>query len=187
MTRPEPLAEAHSSLVVRPARDDDMGAVARIYGYHVRHGLASFEETAPDCDELMRRRAEVSARGLPYLVAEREGRILGFAYASAYRPRPGYRHTVEDSVYVDESALRQGIGRALLSRVIARCTELGYRQMVAVIGDSGNVSSIGAHLALGFREAGRLQAVGYKHGRWVDVVLMQRALGRGQSAPPERP
>jgi len=186
VSSPQPLAELRGGPLVRAARDEDMSAVVRIYGHHVRHGLASFEEAAPDLAEIMRRRADVVSRGLPYLVAEREGRVLGFASAGPYRPRPGYRHTVEDSVYVDESALRQGIGRALLAAVIARCTELGYRQMVAVIGDSGNASSIGAHLALGFREAGRLASVGYKHARWVDIVIMQRALGPGATTPPER-
>ena len=187
MSTSQPLAEPRPALLVRAVRDADMTAIERIYGHHVGHGLASFEEVAPDLRELMRRRAEVVERGLPYLVAERQGRILGFAYAGSYRPRPGYRHTVEDSVYVDETALRQGIGRTLLAAIIERCTALGYRQMVAVIGDSGNQSSIGAHQALGFREAGRLVAVGYKLGRWVDIVLMQRPLGPGDAAPPERP
>ncbi len=181
-----PLPQPAPDLLVREAREEDMTAVEQIYGYHVRRGLASFEEVAPDVDELMRRRGEALKRGLPYLVAERRGRIVGFAYAGPYRTRTAYRHTVEDSVYVDHRALRQGIGRALLAALVERCTALGYRQMVAVIGDSGNESSIAAHQALGFSEVGLLSAVGYKLGRWVNCVIMQRALGPGSRTPPER-
>ena len=142
-----------------------MAHIEEIYGHHVRHGLASFEEVAPDLDELRRRRGELLARGLPYLVAELDGEVAGFAYAGPYRTRSAYRYTVEDSVYVDHRALRRGVGRALLRVLIERCTALGYRQMVAVIGDSGNDSSIGAHAAMGFLVAGRLPAIGFKLGR----------------------
>ncbi|MFI4988381.1 MAG: GNAT family N-acetyltransferase [Alphaproteobacteria bacterium] len=187
MSESSPLTGKRSTILVRDAREADMAAVCRIYGHHAEHGLASFEETAPTLDELLARRAEVTRRGLPYLVAERCGGIVGFAYASPYRTRSSYRYAVEDSVYVDHAALRQGIGRALLGALIARCTALGYRQMVAVIGDSANEGSLGAHAALGFSTIGCLPAIGFKRGRWVDCVLMQRALGPGSTAPPERP
>lgn len=184
MSAASPQPQARLDISVREAREEDMAAVQEIYGYHVRRGLASFEEVAPDLEELLRRRAEVLKRGLPYLVAELEGRIVAFAYAGPYRTRTAYRYTVEDSVYVDHRALRRGVGRALLAVLIERCTALGYRQMVAVIGDSGNESSIAAHAAMGFQEVGRLPAIGYKLGQWVDSVIMQRALGSGASAPP---
>jgi len=186
MSVPSPQPQARPSVRVRDAREADMAAVQDIYAYHVRRGLASFEEAAPDIEELLRRRAEVLKRGLPYLVAELEGQIVGFAYAGPYRTRSAYRYTVEDSVYVDQAALRRGVGRALLAALIERCTALGYRQMVAVIGDSGNESSIRAHAAMGFREVGRLSAIGYKLDRWVDSVLMQRPLGPGDSTLPPR-
>lgn len=184
MSASSPLPEPRPDVLVRDAREADMPAVVRIYGHHVEHGLASFEERAPDLAELLRRRAEVLGRGLPYLVAERAGGIVGFAYASPYRTRAAYRYSVEDSVYVDHRALRQGVGRALLAVLIERCTALGYRQMVAVIGDSGNEGSMGAHAALGFREIGRLAAIGFKFDRWVDSVFMQRPLGPGSETPP---
>jgi L-amino acid N-acyltransferase YncA len=187
MSTPLPGPQPRSPILVREARESDMPAVEAIYRYHVTSGLASFEEVAPDLEELMHRRAEVLKRGLPYLVAERDGRIVGYAYAGPYRTRSAYRHTVEDSVYVDHQALRQGVGRALIAVLIERCAALGYRQMVAVIGDSGNDSSIGAHAALGFREVGRLPAVGFKLGRWVDSVIMQRPLGPGSTTLPGRP
>jgi phosphinothricin acetyltransferase len=169
---------------VRDADAADMARLQAIYAHHVRHGLASFEETPPDLAEMDRRRAEVQARGLPYLVVESAGRVEGFAYAGPYRARPAYRFTVEDSVYVAEGAGGRGLGRAALGAVIERCTALGLRQMVAVIGDSANAASIGLHRRLGFAAAGVLRSVGFKHGRWVDSVLMQRALGPGDAAPP---
>lgn len=172
------------AITLRDCGEADMRFVQPLYADHVLHGFGSFEEEAPDLDEMLRRRAEVLARGLPYLVAELEGKLLGFAYAGPYRVRSAYRFTVEDSVYVARAAFRRGIGRALLAEVVARCTALDYRQMVAVIGDSGNERSIGVHRALGFAEVGRLPTVGYKLGRWVDIVTMQRALGPGGSTPP---
>lgn len=184
MSVPSPEPQSWPQILVREAREDDMPVIQEIYSHHVRRGLSSFEEVAPDVDELLRRRAEVLKRGLPYLVAERDGEIVGFAYAGPYRTRSAYRYSVEDSVYVDHRALRQGVGRALLGVLIERCTALGYRQMIAVIGDSGNESSIGAHQAMGFREVGRLPAVGFKLRQWVDSVLMQRALGPGSSTAP---
>ena len=160
-------------------------ALQAIYAHWVTHSLASFEEAPPDIEEMDHRRRQVQQLGLPYLVALDGALIAGFAYAGPYRTRSAYRYTVEDSVYVDHRALRRGVGRALLRVLIERCTALGYRQMVAVIGDSGNDSSIGAHAAMGFQMAGRLPAIGFKLGRWVDSVVMQRPLGSGAAAPPD--
>lgn len=161
-----------------------MPAVTAIYGEHVSTGLASFEETPPALAEMMRRRATILALGLPYLVAERGDEIVGFAYAGRYRDRAAYRLTVEDSVYVDATRRGGGIGRLLLATLIERCTDAGYRQMVAVIGNSANAASIGLHARLGFRMAGVLPSVGFKLGQWVDSVLMSCPLGEGDSTKP---
>jgi L-amino acid N-acyltransferase YncA len=169
---------------IRPSRPGDLAALCAIYAHHVRHGLATFEEAPPDVAELGRRRAELLARGLPHLVAELDGVVVGYAYAGPYRPRPAYRHTVEDSVYIAPGHLGRGAGRALLAQLIAACAAAGYRQMVAVIGDSANAPSIGLHAALGFRQVGVLRSVGFKLGRWVDTVLMQRPLGPGDAELP---
>ena len=163
-------------VVIRPSCDGDLAAIAAIYGYHVLHGVASFDEIPPEPDELRLRRSEIVALGLPYFVAERSGRVLGYCYASRYRTRSGYRFTLEDSIYIDAAEVGRGIGRALLSTVIERSCELGYRQMIAVIGGSDQWPSIRLHEALGFTRTGLLPAVGYKFGDWVDTVLMQRAL-----------
>lgn len=173
-------------IVLRPTVAGDFDRIQAIYAHHVRHGLASFEEEPPDAAELAERQRAIVARGLPYLVAAREGRILGYSYAGPYRTRSAYRYTVEDSVYLAPEAARQGIGRRLLSTIIERCTELGYRQMVAVIGDSANAASIGLHHSLGFRMIGAIEGCGFKLGRWVDSVIMQRALGPGVALPPNR-
>ncbi|MBM3573412.1 MAG: N-acetyltransferase family protein [Alphaproteobacteria bacterium] len=170
--------------ILRPAAAGDFARIAEIYGHHVAHGLASFEEVAPGAAELADRHAAIAQRGLPYLVAERAGLIIGYAYAGPYRPRSAYRYTVEDSVYLAPEAARRGIGRLLLGAVIAYCTERGYRQMVAVIGDSANTASIGLHKSQGFRLVGIVEGCGFKLGRWVDSVVMQRPLGPGNGAPP---
>ena len=172
------------SLIIRPATANDMAAVTAIYGEHVCQGLASFEEVPPAAAEMARRMADVRQAGLPYLVAERGGAIAGFSYAGPYRLRPAYRYTVEDTVYVAPQHAGQGIGRALLTPLIEACAAAGRRQMVAVIGDSANAASIGLHAALGFRQIGILLSVGFKFGRWVDSVLMQRSLGAGDSDKP---
>ncbi|MEO3474877.1 N-acetyltransferase family protein [Roseomonas sp. CAU 1739] len=169
---------------IRDSRPDDIPAIAAIYGHWVAHGLASFELEPPDPAEIARRRDAILAAGYPHLVAERGGRVIGYAYASAYRPRPGYRFAVENSVYVAPSEGRGGTGRALLDALIARCTAQGFRLMVAVIGDSANAPSIGLHAAAGFTHAGMLPAIGWKHGRWVDSVLMTRPLGEGATTDP---
>ena len=161
-----------------------MGAVAKIYATHVLHGLASFEEIPPSLEEMQSRRASVLQLGLPYLVAEMEGRVVGYSYATFYRTRPAYRYTVEDSVYVEDGLNGRGIGTLLLAELIARCERGPWRQMLAVIGDSGNAGSIALHRRMGFTPAGNLTSVGFKFGRWVDSVFMQRALGAGDSALP---
>jgi L-amino acid N-acyltransferase YncA len=172
------------ALLIRPSRDDDVAAIAAIYGYHVLHGVASFEEVPPAIDEIARRRGEIVAGGLPYLVAERGVRVVGYCYASRFRPRAAYRFTLEDSIYVDPAEIGRGIGRALLEPLLARSIELGYRQMVAVIGGRETIPSIRLHEALGFSHIGVLPAVGFKFGRWIDILLMQRALGPGATSLP---
>jgi L-amino acid N-acyltransferase YncA len=173
------------SVRVRDSEEADVEVIARIYGHWVQHGLASFELTPPDANEMRRRRAAILGGGYPHIVATGEdGRVLGYGYAGPYRTRPAYRFACEDSVYVAPEAGRKGIGRSLLATVIARCEAVGLRLMVAIIGDSGNEPSIGLHRALGFAHAGVLPAIGWKHGRWVDTVLMVRALGAGASLPP---
>ena len=159
--------------------------VHSIYAHWVRHGLASFEEIPPDREEMERRRLAVQELGLPYLVALEGDTVLGFAYAGPYRPRSAYRFTVEDSVYVAPDAQGKGVGRRLLGEVIQRAEALGRRQMLAVIGDSGNAPSIGLHEAMGFRRIGIFQSVGFKFGRWVDTVMMQRPLGPGDHKLPD--
>jgi L-amino acid N-acyltransferase YncA len=159
-------------------------AVHAIYRHHVLHGLASFEEEPPSVEEMCRRRAAVLDSALPYLVAETDGEIAGYCYAAPYRLRSAYRFTVEDSVYVDHRFTGRGIGTALLAALIVRCEASRWRQIIAVIGDSGNSASIALHRRLGFRAVGTLDAAGFKFGRWVDVVLMQRMLGEGGGTPP---
>lgn len=171
------------ALVCRAAREEDIAAIASIYAHYVLTSLATFETVPPDCEEMSRRRGDIVARGLPYLVAEWDGAVTGYAYASAYRPRPAYRFTIEDSIYVHPDHLRRGAGRALLGAVIESCERGPWRQMVAVIGDSGNQASIGLHESFGFVRVGVLRSVGFKFGRWVDTVLMQRELGAGDSEP----
>jgi L-amino acid N-acyltransferase YncA len=165
-----------SATLIRAADDADLAAVRAIYAHHVETGTGSFEEVAPSVSEMVERRVMIVGRGLPYLIAERRGQVAGFAYAAPFRPRSAYRFTVEDSIYIHPDAIGQGVGRRLLSAVIDACHGLGYQQMIAVIGDSANAASIGLHAHFGFVEAGRLVAAGYKFGRWLDVVFMQRAL-----------
>jgi len=171
-------------VVIRPSRETDLTEIAAIYGYHVLQGVASFEEVPPELDDIASRRRDILARGLPYLVAERSGHVLGYCYAGPYRTRSAYRFTVEDSIYIDQTEVGRGLGRALLAALLDRCTELGYRQMVAVIGGSDTLPSLRLHAALGFTQVGVLPSVGFKFGRWVDIVLMQRALGLGKMSVP---
>ncbi len=172
------------SVKVRNALEDDIAAIHAIYAYHVEHGVASFEITAPDEAEIARRREAVVAAGLPYLVAEIDGVVTGFAAAGPYRSRPAYGHSLENTVYVDAAYHGRGVGGALLSALIDACEALGCRQMIAIIGDSENAPSIRLHESQGFRRAGVLRSVGFKHGRWLDSVILQRALGDGDESPP---
>lgn len=175
-----------SPVIIRASEERDLAAVTAIYGHHVRHGFGSFEEVPPDIAEMTRRRGDILAKDFPYLVAELDGHVVGYAYASAYRPRIAYRFSVEDSIYVSHDTPRKGVGRALLESLMARCAALGYRQMVAVIGDTQNTGSIALHATLGFRVVGTLPSIGFKHGRWVDSVFMQRPLGSGDSTLPNQ-
>jgi L-amino acid N-acyltransferase YncA len=171
-------------VIIRPVTDVDVAAVSAIYGHHVLHGLGTFEETPPAIEEMTRRIDAVASHGLPYLVAE-DGGVLGFAYAGPFRPRAAYRFTVEDSVYVAPGAAGKGVGRALMARLIELCEARGLRQMIAVIGDSGNAASIGLHKAMGFEMRGTAAGAGYKLGRWVDIVWMQRSLNGGVTSAPD--
>ncbi len=170
--------------IVRASRADDIPAITAIYAHHVRHGKASWEETAPDEQEMARRRDAVLALGLPHLVAEWQGEVAGFAYAGPYRGRPAYRFTVENTIYVRENLRGQGIAGGLMQRLIDDCAAAGKRQMIAVIGDSANRPSIRLHEKMGFRTVGTFRAIGWKFGEWLDSVYMQRPLGPGGDGPP---
>lgn len=170
----------------RDSTEADIPAIAAIYAHHVRHGLASFEEVPPSADELAQRRRAIVDKGLPYLAIDVDGRLAGYAYAGPFRPRSAYRFSVEDSIYVAPGLAGRGLGRLLLTGLIDRATLWGARQMVAVIGDSANAASIGLHASLGFRMVGSFRSIGFKLGRWVDSVMMQRELGEGDATrPPE--
>jgi L-amino acid N-acyltransferase YncA len=173
-----------SSISIRSATSDDIPAITRIYDHAVRHGTASFELTPPDEAEMRRRMQDLVGRDYPYLVAELEGAVGGYAYAGPYRTRPAYHWSVEDSIYIAPQVQRRGLGRALLDHLIAASEARGFRQMIAVIGDSDQKPSIALHEAAGFRLVGTLASVGYKHQRWLDSVLMQRALGPGATRGP---
>ncbi len=173
-----------ATLLIRPSIDADLPAITAAYGWNVQHGTGTFELEAPDEAEMARRRADVLSKGLPWLVAERGGEVLGYAYANHFRPRRAYRFCLEDSIYLGGSALGQGIGKLLLAELLSQCEAAGARQMLAVIGDSSNAGSIGVHRALGFEHTGLMKSAGWKFGRWLDVVLMQRSLGQGDNADP---
>ena len=170
---------------LRAATPADVSDIQPLYALEVREGVATYEYDAPDEAEMARRMRELIAAGFPYLIAQLDGVFAGYAYASAYRGRAGYRWTVEDTVYVAPAAQGRGVGRALLSRLIADCEALGFRQMIAVIGDAGNGASVALHQKLGFRTVGIFSGMGRKHGRWLDNVQMQRALGGGDETPPD--
>ena len=169
---------------LRPARTEDLPAIQEIYAHHVLHGLASFEEEAPPLEELRRRFDEVSARGLPWLAADFGGVLAGYGYCAPYRARSAYRYSLEDSIYVRHGSEGRGVGTALLRELIRGSEALGYRQLVAVIGDSANAASINLHASFGFLRVATLRSVGFKFSRWVDSVVMQRPLGRGDATPP---
>ena len=173
-----------SSIRIREAAIEDMAAILAIYTYWVTRTCASFEETPPSVEEMIARRAAVLGRGLPYLVADSDGEVLGYSYAGPFRPRSAYRYTLEDSIYVAPFVQRRGVGGRLLGTLIERCSALGYHRMIGVIGDSANTASIGLHHNHGFRQEGILRGVGLKFGKWVDVVIMQRALQSDDTLPP---
>lgn len=171
--------------LIRPSVADDLPQITAIYEWNVLNGTGTFELEAPDLPEMTRRRDDVLSKGLPWLVAERGGQVLGYAYANHFRPRRAYRFCVEDSIYLAEAARGQGVGKLLLAELIKQCEAQGARQMLAVIGDSANAGSIGVHLSLGFQHTGLLKASGWKFDAWRDVVIMQRTLGAGDTTPPE--
>ncbi len=173
--------------MVRPSTEADIPAITAIYAHAVVHGTASFELDPPIEAEMARRRLSVLDGGYPHVVADHDGIVLGYAYAGAYRTRPAYRSTVEDSIYVAPSAQGKGVGRSLLEALIEECEARDFRLMVAVIGDEASQGSIGLHRSLSFEPVGILKGIGYKHGRWLSTVLMQRSLGRGMGEPPTRP
>ena len=173
-----------SSLEIRPATEADLPAITAIYEHAVLYGTATFELIAPDLAEMTRRFKTLAEGGFPYFVGTLEGKVIGYAYAGSYRARPAYRFTVENSVYLDPAVHRRGIGTQLLQKLIAQCEALGYRQMIAVVGDSANAGSIGAHIKTGFTLLGTHPDVGFKFGRWLDTVMMQRALGEGATTLP---
>lgn len=170
---------------IRPSTDRDLPEITAIYGHHVLHGTGTFETTPPSESDMAARRADVLAKGLPYLVVEDGGRVLGFAYCQWFKPRPAYRFSAEDSIYLHPDAAGKGLGRALLAELAARAEAVGIRKLIAVIGDSGNAGSIGVHKALGFSPVGQFKSCGWKFGRWLDIVLMEKPLGEADATPPE--
>jgi L-amino acid N-acyltransferase YncA len=171
-------------LVIRPSTVADVPAIAAIYGWNVLNGTGTFELDAPGEAEMAKRRGDVLDKGLPWLVAECGGEVLGYAYANHFRPRRAYRFCLEDSIYLAASAQGQGVGKLLLAELMAQCEARGARQMLAVIGDSANTGSIGVHRALGFEQTGLIKSAGWKFDRWLDVVMMQRSLGLGDGSAP---
>lgn len=171
---------------IRPSTDQDIQAIAAIYSHHVLSGTGTFETTPPTEAEMATRRADVLAKGLPYLVAEDGGKVLGFAYCQWFKPRPAYRFSAEDSIYLHPEAAGKGLGRLLLGELVARAEAAGVRKLMAVIGDSANTASVGAHRSLGFTPVGVFKSCGWKFGRWLDIVLMERSVGEGDATPPER-
>lgn len=171
--------------LIRPSTEQDLDAITRIYAHHVLHGTGTFETTPPSLVEMTGRRADVLAKGLPWLVVEDGGQILGYAYGNWFKPRPAYRFSVEDSIYMAPEAAGKGLGRALLAELLAALERGGIRKVMAVIGDSSNAGSVGVHKALGFELVGVVPSCGWKFGRWLDIVMMQRSLGHGDRTPPE--
>ena len=172
---------------IRPATDADIAAITAIYAHHVLHGTGTFETTPPNEKDMAARRADVLARALPYLVLEDASGVIGFAYCNWFKPRPAYRFSAEDSIYLAPTVAGKGLGRLMLTELMAQAERCGVRQMLAVIGDSDNQGSIGVHRSCGFEHTGVLRSSGWKFGRWLDVVLMQRSLGLGDSAPAQSP
>jgi L-amino acid N-acyltransferase YncA len=170
--------------LIRPSRESDVPAIAGIYAWHVENGTGTFETTAPTEAEMAARRADVLSKGLPYLVMEDGGQVVGFAYCQWFKPRPAYRFSAEDSVYMHKDAAGKGQGKKLLAALVRQAEEVGVRKLIAVIGDSGNAGSIGVHRSLGFTPAGQIKSCGWKFGRWLDIVIMEKAIGPGDGSPP---
>ena len=170
--------------LIRPSTDADIAAITAIYAHHVLHGTGTFEIDPPTSADMSARRADVLGKNLPWLVAEADGQVIGYAYANWFKPRPAYRFSAEDSVYLAADTHGKGIGRALLAELAARCEASGVRKLIAVIGDSANAGSVGVHRSVGFEPVGVLKACGWKFDRWLDVVLMEKTLGAGASTPP---
>lgn len=171
--------------LIRPSAEADLGAITDIYAHHVLHGTGTFEIDPPTLADMTARRAEVLGRDLPWLVVEESGRVLGYAYCNWFKPRAAYRFSAEDSIYLHSDAAGRGLGRLLLAELLAQAQRAGVRKLIAVIGDSANAGSIGVHRALGFRDVGVLRSCGWKFGRWLDVVMMDRALGQADTTSPE--
>ncbi|NML46782.1 N-acetyltransferase [Ramlibacter sp. G-1-2-2] len=172
-------------LTIRASSDQDVPAIAAIYGHHVLHGTGTFETTPPTETEMAARRADVLAKGLPYLVAENAGKVIGFAYCQWFKPRPAYRFSAEDSIYLHPDAAGQRLGNKLLTELEKQAEAAGVRKLIAVIGDSGNVRSIGVHRAVGFRHVGTISSCGWKFGKWLDIVMMEKSVGQGDRTPPQ--
>lgn len=172
--------------LIRPSRDEDVAAITRIYAHHVLDGTGTFETTPPTEAEMAQRRADVLGKQLPWLVLEGDdGQVIGYAYGNWFKPRPAYRFSVEDSIYLAPEAAGRGLGRLLLAELVAVLERSGIRKVMAVIGDSDNAGSIGVHRALGFEHVGTVKACGWKFGRWLDIVLMERAIGEADRTPPQ--
>jgi L-amino acid N-acyltransferase YncA len=172
-------------LAIRPSTDADVKDITAVYAHHVLHGTGTFETVPPTEADMAARRADVLGKGLPYLVAEESGQVLGFAYCQWFKPRPAYRFSAEDSIYLHPDAKGKGLGKQLLAELAAAAEAAGVRKLIAVIGDSGNAGSIGVHRSLGFTQVGQFKSCGWKFGRWLDIVLMERFIGAGDSTPAE--
>ena len=171
-------------LLIRTSHDKDIPSITAIYAHHVLHGTGTFETEAPSVTDMRTRRTDILSKNLPYLVAEQNGEIVGFAYGNWFKPRPAYRYSVEDSIYLAPDLHHQGLGRALLAELLTRCEAAGIRKVMAIVGDSANAGSIGVHRALGFTPVGTIEACGWKFGAWRDIVIMQKTLGPGRTEPP---
>lgn len=186
MNLPPPTPDsASASATIRPSMDSDLPTITRIYAHHVLNGTGTFETTPPSEDDMRSRRADVLGKNLPWLVLESGGKVVGFAYGNWFKPRPAYRFSVEDSVYLAPEAAGKGLGKALLRELLTQLERRGVRKVMAVIGDSANLGSVGVHTALGFEKAGVIESCGWKFGRWLDIVMMQKTLGDGDTTPPE--
>ena len=180
------MLHSKPSVTLRPAQESDMAAISVIYAYHVVHGTGTFEATPPSTSDMLKRWDDVRSKGLPWLCAEVDDQVVGFAYANWFRPREAFRYCAEDSIYIAPEMTGLGLGRALLGELMQQCETAGIRKIVAVVGDSANQSSVGLHVAMGFTHAVTLPSCGWKHDRWLDIVILERWLGTGDSTPPPK-